>query len=138
MSDTVPIPLYPQSTLLHQCQAGQDFDRVYGTTDLLPKVVNFYSRCLGEPQELEARALKFVEETIMPQMNQISWVITRMQEDMIVYHRLGLTPVLKGPHVTVMGATSDKIAVDLGAQPYKTLICIGQKRIFQTTPLRSL
>ncbi|MEN9215820.1 MAG: hypothetical protein Q6K90_00700 [Gloeomargarita sp. HHBFW_bins_162] len=135
MSDPSPIPLYPGSDLLGEHPAEQGVDHVYGTADLLPKVMNFYSKYLGQPQELDARGLNLAEYTIIPQLTQVSWVITRAQGQGIVYHRLGLTPVLPQKQVWVMGANHNQIPVPMDQANYKTLICIGRKQLPQRTSL---
>ncbi|MEN9272932.1 MAG: hypothetical protein Q6K18_07130 [Gloeomargarita sp. DG_1_5_bins_55] len=135
MPNTSPIPLYPGSELLAEYPAAQGLDQVYGTADLLPKVVDFYTRYLGQPQELDARGLNLAEHTILPQLIQMSWVITRVQEQASVYHRVGLTPVTRRDRLFVMGANQENIPVQVEQATYKTLICIGQKRLPQNTPL---
>jgi len=135
MSDASPIPLYPGSDLLGEYPAAQGVDRVYGTADLLPKVVNFYQKHLGQPQELDARGLNLTEETIMPQLSQMSWVVTRPHNQTITYYRLGLTQVISTQVAKVMGANQEKISVTLGKPGYRTLICIGQKTLPQITSL---
>ncbi|WP_157776215.1 hypothetical protein [Gloeomargarita lithophora] len=136
MSDVSPIPVYPGSELLGQYPVVQGSDQVYGTPDFLPRVMDFYHKYLGQPQELDARGLNLAEHTIMPQLAQISWVLTRTQNQTVIYHRLGLTPVgAQQQEVGVMGANQDKILVQVGQNGYKTLICIGQKAMPQPTPL---
>ncbi len=84
MSDLSPIPVYPRSDLLGEYPATQGVDRVYGTADLLPKVMNFYQEHLGQPQELDARGLNLAEATIFPQLMQVSWVRTHSQGQNII------------------------------------------------------
>lgn len=128
-----PIPLYPGSELLGEFPVAQGLDQVYGTLDLLPKVMDFYGKYLGQPQELDARGLNLAENTIMPQLAQISWVLTRTHNQAVTYHRLGLTPVITQNKAWVMGANQDKIPVQVGQTGYKTLICLGRKQMPQTT-----
>jgi len=116
--------------------ASGGIDQVYGTPDLLPKVVDFYTKYLGQPQELDARGLNLAEHTIMPQLAQISWVRTRTCDQTVIYHRVGLTPVIPQKPTSVMGANQDKIPVEVGETGYKTLICIGRKQMPQATPVK--
>ncbi len=133
MSDLSPIPVYPGSELLGEYAATQGVDRVYGTLDLLPKVMNFYQKYLGQPQELDARGLNLAEDTIFPQLMQVSWVRTRSQAQNIIYYRLGLTPVTSQNPTVVMGANQDKIPVERRQKIYQTLICIGHITLPQPT-----
>jgi len=136
MAEASPIPLYPGSTLMGEYPSGDGIDQIYGTPDLLPKVVDFYTKHLGQPQELDARGLNLTENTIMPQLAQISWVRTCLHQQKVVYHRVGLTPVIPQKQTAVMGANQDKIPVEVGKTGYKTLICIGRKQMPQATPAK--
>jgi len=137
MAEASPIPLYPGSALMGEYPSGDGIDQIYGTPDLLPKVVDFYTKHLGQPQELDARGLNLTENTIMPQLAQVSWVRTRPHHQGVIYHRVGLTPVIPlQQKSSVMGANQDKIPVEVGETGYKTLICIGCKQMPQTSPTK--
>lgn len=134
MSDVSPIPVYPGSELLGEYPVAQGLDQVYGTCDLLPKVMYFYTTYLGQPQELDARGVNLAEHTIIPKIAQTSWVLTRSHNQTVTYHRLGLTPVSTSNQTWVMGANQDKIPVQVGQTGHKTLICIGRKQMLPNTP----